>query len=67
MIQQIRIKLIKQAQEEESWIANMKGYMIGNVTHMSDKDAKTCSRIDPDEVADENKLIIFCTRSSGLS
>ena len=32
VVQHIRIERIKQAQEEEGWIANVKKYLVGNVT-----------------------------------
>ena len=37
VVHQIRIERIKQAQEEEGWIANVKKYLTGNVTQMSEK------------------------------
>ena len=40
VVQQIRIERIKQAQEEEGWIANLKNFLVGSVTQMSEEDAK---------------------------
>ena len=64
VVQQIRIDRIKQAQEEEGWIANVKKYLTGNVTQMSEEDAKTCNRVASDYEVDENGLLFFCLRSS---
>ena len=45
----------------------MKEYLVGNVNQMVDADAKTCSRIAPEYIVDENELLFFCPRSSGSS
>ena len=36
VVQKILIERIKQAQEEEDWIANVKKYLNGNVIDMSE-------------------------------
>ena len=45
---------IKQAQEEEGWIANLQEHLEGSETQLSVDDAKTCSQIAPDHEVDEN-------------
>ena len=67
VVQQIRIKRIKRAQEEDGLIANVNNYLAGNVTQENDEDAKTCSRIAPGYKVDENGFLFFCLRSSGSS
>ena len=59
ILQQIRIERIKQAQEENNWIANLKEYLIGDVTLLSAEDSKKCARIAPDNELDENGLLFF--------
>ena len=39
VVQRIRIERIKQAQEEESWIANLKEILIGDTTKLSIEEA----------------------------
>ena len=64
VVQQIRIERIKQAKEEEGWIAYLKNFLVGSVTQMSDEDAKMCSWIAPDSEVDDNGLLFFCPRAS---
>ena len=64
VVQRIRIERIKQAQEEESWIANLKEFLIGDITKLSIKEAKLCARIALDYEVDESGLLIFCPRST---
>ena len=60
VLQQIRIGGIKQAQEEESWISNVKEYLVVNVTQLSVEDSKTCFWIAVDYEVNENGLLFFC-------
>ena len=60
----IRIERIKQAQEEESWIANLKEFLIGDITKLSIEEAKLCARIAFDYEVDETGLLFFCPRST---
>ena len=62
-IQRIRIEIIKQAQEEESWIANLKEFLIGDITKLSIEEAKLCARIAIDYEVDEGGLLFFYPRS----
>ena len=57
IVQRMRIERIKQAQEEESWIANLKKYLVGDLTQLNAEDAKSCARIAPDYEVDENGLL----------
>ena len=60
----MRIERIRQAQEEESWIANLKEYFIGDLTLLNAEDAKSCARIAQDYEVDENGLLFSNPRSS---
>ena len=64
VVQKIRIEIIKQAQEEESWIANLKEFLIGDITKLSIEEAKLCARIAFDYELDERGLLFFCLRST---
>ena len=59
IVQRMRIERIKQAQEEESWIANLKKYLVGDLTQLNAEDAKLCARIAPDYDVDKNDLLFF--------
>ena len=64
VVQRIRIERIKQAQEEESWIANLNEFLIGDITKLSIKEAKLCAEIAFDYEVDESGLLFFCPRST---
>ena len=64
VVQRIRIERIKQAQEEESSIANLKEFLIGDITKLSIEEAKLCARIKSDYEVDERGLLFFCPRST---
>ena len=53
VVQRIRIERIKQAQEDESWIANLKEFLIGDITNWSIEESKLCARIALDYEVDE--------------
>ena len=53
---QVRIQRIKQAQKEEKWIANLKKFLIGDITKLSIKDAKLCARIASEYEVDESGI-----------
>ena len=60
----IRIERIKQAQEEESWIANLKKLLIGDITKLSIEEAKICVWIALDYEVDDSGQLFFCPRST---
>ena len=64
IVQQIRIKQIKQAQDEESWGFNLKIYLTGDVSTIASADAKSCALIAPDYEVDQDELLLFCPRSA---
>ena len=67
IVQQIQIERIKQDQDEESWISNLKIYMTGKVSTITSADAKSCALIAPDYEVDQNGLLLFCPRSASKS
>ena len=62
IVRQVRIERIKQAQGEESWIANLKKFLIGDITKLSIEEAKPCAHIASDYEVDESGLLFFCLR-----
>ena len=60
MVQRVRSERIRQAQDEELWIINLKKYLIGDVSTLSSEEAKACAKIAADYEVDENNLLFFC-------
>ena len=63
IVRQVRIERIKQAQGEESWIANLKKFLIGDITKLSIEEAKLCARIASEYEVHESGQLSFCPRS----
>ena len=59
VVQRIRIKRIKKAQEEESRIATLKESLIGDITKLSIEESEFCYRITIDYKADEKDYWFF--------
>ena len=64
-VRQVIIERIKKAQEEEKWIANLKEFLIGDITKLSVKEAKLCARIAYEYELDGSGLLFSCPRSTG--
>ncbi|OWZ14139.1 reverse transcriptase [Phytophthora megakarya] len=62
IIQRIRCQRIRQAQDEEKWIADMKEYLDGEVSALTAEEAKACSEIAANYEVDENGLLFFCPK-----
>ncbi|OWY99447.1 reverse transcriptase [Phytophthora megakarya] len=62
IIQRIRWQRIRQAQEEEWLIADLKRYLDGEVSFLTAEEAKACSKIAANYEVDENRLLFFCPR-----
>ena len=58
-VRQVRLERIKQAQEEEKWIANLKEFRIGDITDWSSEESKLCARIASEYVVEESGLLFF--------
>ena len=56
---QVRIDRIKQAQEEEKWIANLTEFLIGDITKLSVEETKLCARIASEYEVDESGLLFY--------
>ncbi|OWZ04049.1 reverse transcriptase [Phytophthora megakarya] len=62
IIQRIRYQRIRQGQDEEKWIADLKKYLDGEVSALTAEEAKTCSKIAANYEVDENGLLFFCPK-----
>ena len=58
-VQRVRIGRIKQAQDEEAWISDLKAYLTGEVAGLSASEARVCALISPDDEVDPNGLLFF--------
>ncbi|OWZ08548.1 reverse transcriptase [Phytophthora megakarya] len=63
IIQHIRCQRIRQAQDEEKWIADLKKYLDGEVGALTAEKAKACSKIVVNYEVDENMLLFFCSKT----
>ena len=67
IVQQIRLKRIERAQDEESWISNLKIYLTEDVSTITSADAKSRVLIAPDYDIDQDGMLLYCPRSSTKS
>ncbi|OWY98971.1 reverse transcriptase [Phytophthora megakarya] len=62
IIQRIRCQRIRQAQDEEKWIVDLKKYLDGEVSALTAEEANACSKIATNYEVDENGLLFFCPK-----
>ena len=67
IVQQIRIERTNQAQDEESWISDLKTYLIENIDRLNAREAKICALIVPDYEVDQSELSFFCPGAAARS
>ncbi|OWY95471.1 reverse transcriptase [Phytophthora megakarya] len=53
LIREIRVERIKQAQEEEVWIAGMKKYLSGSIAELTQAEGRSYGKIAADDEVDE--------------
>ncbi|CAI5722011.1 unnamed protein product [Peronospora effusa] len=58
-VQRMRSERIRQAQDEECWIANLKIFLIGDITNLSMEEAKSCAKIASNYEVDESDLFFW--------
>ena len=61
-VRQVRIERMKQAREEETWIDNLKEFLVGYIAKLGIEEAKLCARIASEYELDESGLFFFCSR-----
>ena len=60
VIQQLRVERIRKAQEEESWIADLKAYLRGDLGGLSAESAQSCSKLARDYETSDEGLLVYC-------
>ncbi|OWZ00883.1 reverse transcriptase [Phytophthora megakarya] len=60
LILEIRVDRIKEAQEEEVWIAGMKKYLSGPIADLTQAEARSYGKIAADYELDEQDLLFYC-------
>ncbi|KAE8914804.1 hypothetical protein PF005_g11180 [Phytophthora fragariae] len=60
VVRSLRIERIKQAQDEEAWIAGLKKYLVGTVHDLSPEDIKFYNAVGSDYDVDLDGLLFYC-------
>ncbi|OWY96035.1 reverse transcriptase, partial [Phytophthora megakarya] len=60
LIRDMRVDRIKQAQEEEVWVAGMKKYLSGSNADLTQAEARSYGKIAVDYEVDEQDLLFYC-------
>ncbi|GMF36841.1 unnamed protein product [Phytophthora fragariaefolia] len=60
MVRELRIDRIKKAQVEEMWISGMKKYILGNVTDLTQNQARLYGNLAADYKIDDQGLLFYC-------
>ncbi|KAE9278265.1 hypothetical protein PR003_g28575, partial [Phytophthora rubi] len=60
VVRDLRIGRIKQAQDEEVWIAGLKKYLLGAVHDLSPEDVKSYNTVGSDYEVDLDGLLFYC-------
>lgn len=56
----LRVERIKQAQDEEVWIACLKRYLVGAIHELSPEDIKSIKAVGSDYEVDLDELLFYC-------
>ncbi|KAE8959832.1 hypothetical protein PR002_g30409 [Phytophthora rubi] len=59
-VHQLRVDRIRQRQDEEKWIANLKHYLRGQVADLEKEEARACGNLADDFEMDEQDLLYYC-------
>ncbi|KAE8980248.1 hypothetical protein PR002_g24183 [Phytophthora rubi] len=60
VVRNLRIERIKQAQDEEVWIAGLKKYLVGAVHDLAPEDIKSYNAVGSDYDIDLDGLLFYC-------
>ncbi|GMF40035.1 unnamed protein product [Phytophthora fragariaefolia] len=63
LVQRMRMERIGRAQDEETWIVDLKKYMTGDVHELTSTEAKLCAKIAEGYEIDEVGLLFYCPPS----
>ncbi|KAE9007871.1 hypothetical protein PR001_g16859 [Phytophthora rubi] len=62
VVKRIRMERIRESQDEESWIHNLKKFIRGDVTDMTSREASNCSKLAQQYEEDEIGLLFYHSR-----
>ncbi|OWZ07874.1 LOW QUALITY PROTEIN: reverse transcriptase [Phytophthora megakarya] len=60
VVRELRIERIRQAQDEESWILDLKKYLVGEIRDLTQDDAKMFRSIAMNYEVDQSDLLFYC-------
>ncbi|OWZ05873.1 LOW QUALITY PROTEIN: reverse transcriptase [Phytophthora megakarya] len=60
VVRELRIERIRQAQDEESWILDLKKYLVGKIRDLTQEDAKIFGSIAMNYEVDQSDLLFYC-------
>ncbi|KAE8999012.1 hypothetical protein PR002_g18582 [Phytophthora rubi] len=60
VVRSLRIERVKQAQDEEVWIAGLKKYLVGAVHELSPEDIRSYNAVGSDYEVDLDDLLFYC-------
>ncbi|KAE8981574.1 hypothetical protein PR001_g23963 [Phytophthora rubi] len=60
VVRSLRIERIKQAQDEEVWIAGLKKYLVGAVHELTQEDVRSYNAVGSDYEVDLDDLLFYC-------
>ncbi|GMF47855.1 unnamed protein product [Phytophthora fragariaefolia] len=63
LVQRMRMERIGRAQDEETWIVDIKKYLTGDVRELTSPEAKSRAKIAEDYEIDEAGLLFYCPPS----
>ncbi|OWZ05479.1 reverse transcriptase [Phytophthora megakarya] len=58
VIRELRIERIRQAQDEEAWIHNLKKHLVGEIRDLTQEEARSCGSIVMDYEVDRHDLLL---------
>ncbi|OWZ19695.1 reverse transcriptase [Phytophthora megakarya] len=60
VIRELRIERIRQTQDEEAWIHNLKKYLVGEIRNLTQEEVRSCGFIAMKYEVDEHDLLFYC-------
>ncbi|OWZ06777.1 reverse transcriptase [Phytophthora megakarya] len=60
VIRELRIERIRQAQDEEAWIHNLKKYLVDEIRDLTQEEARSCGSIAMNYEVDQHELMFYC-------
>ena len=60
LVQRLRVDRIREAQEEEGWMRDLKAYLEGKWGDLSVESVRTCGKMSEDYDISEEGLLVYC-------